>query len=256
MQTNNIQPLDPVFDEFKVLLVDCYNLAAEVPGMIAVYNENPLQLITICLFVKILNTTRAELLLFENNLLSEVYVSLRHQMEAVFVLKACYEDAPFLREYIKSGALYRLKLGNIISQNGSEFRENDNFDEEKVNSRKAELKAIVDENGIKEIKIQELAKTAKLKSFYNTAYRFFSNVVHVGISSLDDYFVMGADGKVRELSVFPYQKDIADLFIAAIELILLALDCINKIFKVNIEEKLKVLQERLNNLAKPHLGRP
>jgi hypothetical protein len=150
MQKNNLEPLPRKFNDFKALLVDCYNLTAEVPGMIAVYNENALQLVTSCLFVKILNTTRAELLLFENNLLSEVYVLLRHQMEAVFVLKACYEDKTFLQEYIKSDALYRLKVGNIVSQGGTEFNENENFDKDKINNRKTELKSIIDKDGIKE----------------------------------------------------------------------------------------------------------
>lgn len=221
--------------------------------MIAIYNENLLQLVTSSLFIKIFNTTRAELLLFENILLSEVYVLLRHQMEAVFVLKACYEDKTFLQEYIKSDALYRLKLGKMIYQGGAEFNENENFNKDKINNRKAELKSIIDKDGIKEIRILELARKAKLEPYYNTAYRFFSNVVHIGISSLDDYFVMGADGKPRELSLFPYQKDIAHLFISAIELILLAVDCISKIFEINVEEKMGVLKERLNNLAKPYL---
>jgi hypothetical protein len=255
MQENKPVLLPPEFNDFKALLIDCYHLAAEVPGRIAVYNENPLQLVASCLFVKILNATRAELLLFENNLLSEVYVLLRHQMEAVFVLKACYEDRTFLEQYIKSDALARLKIGNIVSQGDAVFRENEHFDQDRINSRKAELKSIVDEHGIKEIKIRELARKAKLEPFYNTAYRFFSDIVHIGVSSLDDYFVKGADDKIKELSIYPYQKDISTLFITALELILLGLDCINKIFKLNIEEKIKVLQERSHNLAKPYLGR-
>lgn len=106
MQTNNIEPISPRFNDLKALLVDCYNLASDVPSMIEVYNENPLQIITSCLLIKILNTTRAILVLFEHNLLSEVHVLLRHQMEAVFVLKACHEDEAFLREKLGSNLNY------------------------------------------------------------------------------------------------------------------------------------------------------
>ena len=161
MADNRSEPLPATFNDFKTLLIDCYHLAIEVLGMIAVNNENQLQLITSCLFVKHLNLTRAVLLLFDNNLLSEVYVLLRHQIEAVFVLKACHEDEAFLEEYIKSDALQRLRIGNIVSLGGTEFSENKHFDKNKVDSRKAELKSIVDEHDIKEIKIQELARKAK-----------------------------------------------------------------------------------------------
>lgn len=253
METNKSEPLPTEFNDLRDLLVDCYNLASEVPSMIEVYNENPLQIIASCLLIKVLNTTRAILILFENNLLSEVYVLLRHQMEAVFVLRACHEDEAFLREYIHSDILYRLKLGNVIFNKQDDFSKNEEFDIEKISRLKSELKSIVDKNGIKEIKIEDLARKAKLESYYHTAYRLFSNVVHIGVRSLEDYLELDSTKKIKELSVYPYQKDIPRLFISAIELILLAVEGINNIFKISLEEKIENLKGRLNKAVKYHL---
>jgi hypothetical protein len=186
-------------------------------------------------------------------LLSEVHVLLRHELEAIFVLKACYEDKYFLKEYINSDVLYRLKMGNVISQNKDNFKGNEEFDIERIKSLKSELKLIVDENGIKEVKIEALAKKAKMESYYDTAYRFLSNIVHIGIKSLDDYLMVDEKRKVRELLIYPYQKEISTLFITAIELILTALDCTNTIFKIGNEEAISSLNKRLNELAKSYL---
>jgi len=255
IRLDNIEPLPTEINNLKELLVDCYRLAFEIPKKIDVYNENPLQIISSCLFIKVINATRAILVLFENNLLSEVHVLLRHEMEAIFVLKACYEDKQFLKEYINSDILYRLKMGNVISQNQNNFKENEEFDIERIKSLKSDLKLIVDENGIKEVKIESLAKKAKMESYYDTAYRFLSNIVHIGIKSLDDYLKVDEKRKVRELLIYPYQKEIPTLFITAIELILIALDCINIIFKIGNEETILSLKKRLNELAKSYLPR-
>ena len=252
MPTSESESLPPKFNDLRDLLVDCYKLASELSTAIEVHNENPLQIIASCLLIKVLNATRAILLLFENNLLSEVYIILRHQMEAVFVLRACNEDRAFLEEYIKSDTLYRLKLGNVIFNKREDFNKDEKFDIDRIINLKNELKSIVNENGIKEIKIEELARKAKMKSHYNTAYRLFSNIVHIGVKSLDDYLVLEG-GKIKELSIYPYQEDIAKLYISAIELILIAIECIKNIFEVEVDEKIKNLQETLSMAAKPYL---
>jgi len=246
MKTNNLAPIPTRFNDLRALLLECYNLSAEVPKMIDVYNEHAIQVVTSCLFIKILNTTRAILLLFENNLLSEVHVLLRHQMEAMFVLKACYEDKEFLQEYINSDTLCRLKLGNVISQKPDIFSMKKEYDVERIKRLKDELKSIVDENGIREIKIEELARRAKLTSYYDTAYRVLSNIVHVGVKSLDDYLVLDDNGKVKKLSIYPYQEDIPTLFISAIEINLIAIKCIANVFEINIKDKITTLGKRLS----------
>ena len=41
--TSTCPPLPSEFNDLRGLLVDCYNLAYYVPGIIEVYNENTLQ---------------------------------------------------------------------------------------------------------------------------------------------------------------------------------------------------------------------
>lgn len=169
-QTTPSDPIPEEFNDLRDLLIDCYNLASGIPDMIDAYNENHLQVITSILLIKTVNTARALLLLIENNLLSEVHVLLRHQIEAVFVLKACKEDKAFLKEYINSDLKRRLRLGNVIANNPKDFHKNELFDSDEFKNSRTDLKSIVDEHGIKEIKVNELARKAGMESTYNTAY--------------------------------------------------------------------------------------
>lgn len=255
LQSNMPDPIPDKFNDLRDLLADCHNLAAKIPSMITVSNGNALQVISSCIFIKILNTTKAVLMLIKNNLLSEVHVLLRHQMEAVFVLKACYEEEAFLQTYIDSDNLYRLKLGNVILNNQADFSINKKLDIEKIKETKEKLKSLVDENGIKEIKVEELSLRAKMGAHYNTGYRFFSDIVHVGIRSLDDYFVLDEkEEKIKELLIYPYQNRIATLYITSVELMLIAIECLDNIFKIDLKDKITIFQERLNKSAKSHVS--
>ena len=250
LQTNSPDPIPDKFNDLRNLLIDSYNLASDIPDMINVNKENPLQLITSCLFIKVLNTTRAILLLIENNLLSEVYVLLRHQMEAIFVLSACQKDESFLKTYIASDQKYRLRLGNVILNN-----KNDSFsleELEEIKELKPYLKTIVDEQGIKEINVEELSKKAGLEAIYNSAYRLFSNIVHVGVKSLDNYLLLDEKENIEELKIYPYQEDIAILYLTAINLILIAIECLNSIFKVKLDEKVYPLKDQLHVQFETH----
>lgn len=73
------------------------------------------------------------------------------------------------------------------------------------------------------------------------------------MKSLDDYLVLDEQGKIREINLYPYQEVIANLYLTAIELILIAIECVGTIFQIKLDERIAPLKERLAHSAKLHL---
>jgi hypothetical protein len=239
------------YNDCRKLLIDCYKLAGDMSSKFVIDDEDLLKIITACLFIKIHNTTKAILLLIDNNLLSETQVLLRHQIESLFVLKACYEDESFWEEYIYSDERIRLKWSNIMTQNKI-FRNHKEYDEEKIIKLRKELETIVDEKGIKELQIESLSRKAKLERFYNTTYRLLSNIVHVGVRSLSSYLIFDDNGEIKDLTIYPHQDDFAILYLTSAELSIIAIKTISDIFKIKVEMEVKELQKRFSELLKKY----
>ena len=212
------------------------------------YRENiPIEVISACLFIKMLNAYKATYLFINTEYLrAEAHVLLRYLLEALFILKACVEDEAFLFEYIKSDEAYRLKIATVITKDPETFKD---ADTSKIEETRVELKSIVDAEGIKAIRTETLAIKAGLHDLYNSAYRIFSNITHIGIRSLEEYVDLDEHENIKGLNMCPHEKDSLNLYVALIEAQLIGYKCMGKIFDLDIDKGIDDLHTRLVPLS-------
>ncbi len=246
---------------FLKLLNECYNFANEMLDNLkpAISKRAPyrkidnLRITTACLFIKIINTTKAILLLMENHILVEVSVLLRHQLETLLILNACKEDECFIEKYLNWSNIQRRKIGNVIVNNEKLF----NIDATKRAKIKEEVDAIDEafsDDDMNKIEINKLAAKAKLQNLYESTYHLLCGIVHAGPDSLKDHCMHDSNGNVKKLIVEPFHSnDTKMTFLLSVDILLKSIDTVNQIFELNLDEECGKLNERYKELIETYL---
>jgi hypothetical protein len=228
----------------------CFELnayAQKAKFELEIHNEDGKEVISSCLFIKILNGFQASLILGRFGLTLEAEVVLRSMLETLFLLKACIEDEDFMQEYIKSDDARRLKIMNVAHKYPDWiFKATRKYATEK---RRRELREKVKSEGIIELKTWEMAKKAKLESLYDSVYRLLSDVVHSGPKSLGSYTEVDETGKIKVIGVLPKDKDLDFVFVTAGEIMLLTLNSIFPLFSLDKKQEMEIFQLRFQKLV-------
>lgn len=238
---------DNIYREHK----DFFDIAFELNAFanltkhtLSANNKNGQQVISACLFIKILNGFQSVVLLLRKGLISEGKIITRTILESLFILKTICEDEEATQKYVITDEAKREKLLNIVLDKTKadifeSIRENINpFDLERL---KKENKA----RGVKDISAWDWADKSKLLSHYETAYRVLSDEVHSTPRSLENYVQVNEKGDINAFDCRPQTKDLNRTLSTACIVLVMALESINELFAVNCSEQIQKFADEI-----------
>lgn len=232
-------------NEISIKYKDWFDLCSDINSFaqkskyeLVVHNMDGQEVISVCLFLRILNGFQACVILSKYGLVGEGEVLLRSLFEALFIMKACINDEDFMREYVKSDEVKQLKLMKAAYKHDAPiFLETRKY---ASMGRMKELQQKKDQKVIKELNVFEVAEKAGLGILYDSAYRMLSDSVHCGPKSLEGY-IAGTDdaGRVKSLTVMPIKAELENVFINAVQVMFYALDFIFEFFQIDKKSEME-----------------
>ena len=227
--------------ELFELSFDYNKFAQDTKYKFQIHSEDGQEVIAGCLFLKILNTFQALVILAKYGLPSESQILLRSIFEPLCILKLVLEDEEFHRQYILTDLIAKLKWFNVAK--GSP---DDVFDELRkiADDEIKRLSNEIEEHKAEEYWVQKLAELASLKPMYDTYYRLLSGVVHTSPRSLEEYISTDEEGKVCSINWGPNDKRTDIILLSAVEFLRMALNLMIYSFKVDGVEELQKLHTR------------
>lgn len=236
------------YNEWFDLCFDINSFVQKVKYDLTIHSMDGQEVISTCLFLKILNGFQACLILGKYGLVSEAEVLLRSLLEALFIMKACMNDEDFMREYVKSDEVKQLKLmKSAYKHDAPVFMQTRKYATVERMKQLEEKKA---RKEIKELNVGDVAEKAGLKVLYDSAYRLLSDSVHCGPKSLEDYIGTDDVGRVRSLSTMPLKAELEFVFINAVQIMMFTLDSIFTFFNVDKRTELESFDLRFQKLMK------
>ena len=125
------------------------------------------------------------------------------------------------------------------------LRSNDLFDE---------LKQEIKDQGLKEFRIKELAQRAGLENWYLTVYAVLCGTVHSRAGDLEEYLVLNDRNEIKELAVGPTDNGLKELLMAAIQTMLMAIEHVASLCKLELSTRVEEFQARLDALVQGELS--
>jgi hypothetical protein len=203
--------------------------------------------ISISIFIKILNSFQASYLLCQRNLEDDAKAIIRSSFEHMIYLFMIYQDDDFASKFIESDFLKRKKAASVIF--------NDKHDcfttvtknlitEEYVKS----IDELINSKNIKDLgSFEYLSKKCGLIKYYNLVYRNFSNSVHPDPRNLEKYAIFDKN-ILKEFTTIPYTNTIEFTLMTSVDILLLSLEKIIDLVKLDIKEQVISFRLKINSI--------
>lgn len=201
------------------------------------------QLLLVTLEHRALTSYQGVVLLAERGLPSEAQVVLRTLLEVTFRIVAIAKNEDVGRAYVLEDQLHRRKFINKYKLLDEELRTE--VSEAVLNDLKAAIDQKINDQEIKELKIQWFAKRAGLESFYNSAYAVLSESVHVNSRSLQSALSLDDDDNLVALDYGPNDRDLDDHIYTAAEALFLSLRAVYSVIDTDYASQIEQLHEEL-----------
>ncbi|WP_175532137.1 DUF5677 domain-containing protein [Paenibacillus sp. yr247] len=210
---------------------------------VKIYPDNIKGILAATLFIKVTNCFQAIVLLSKKGLGIECAILTRALLEVTFPLKAIVESENFVEEFILTENWKRFKLMNVILNDKKSFS---TIHSQISVEQKKELEEEIERNGYKDMSTEEIARRANMQTFYQTAYRNLSEDVHTTVRSLEAYVVTDEQGNI---TMFENGPQIFELkkHKTAIMCLLIAMDSLNDIFELKLDNNIKQFEEFILN---------
>ena len=210
-------------------------------------NQDLQQLLAVTLFIRILNGFQSIVVLARLGLAFDAKVVLRGVLESLFIEKLLCAEKDFALEYVKSDECSRLRWLNIARKNDAPHF---NLLREIATDEEIEkLKKEIDQQGCKEIAVEEVARRAGLQIEYDTSYRILCEETHTLPRSIQHLTVIDNSGDPVEFDPHPTDKDLPYSLFTAIRLLHIAQVSLCKLFAINKEKQLQEINEALKELG-------
>jgi hypothetical protein len=238
---NLMEPLIENSSEWYMLMFKLNEFANELRFRMVINQDSVEEIVASALLIKATNTFQSIILLSRKGLAADCGTLTRSLIETVIPLKLIAQEKEFALDFIKYEKQKQHKLINVILNNRQIFSEiADQVSEELRDCLKKEIK----EEGIRELKIEELAQRSGMAAFYQLAYRHLSEDAHTTVWSLNRYLLTDHEGNVIELDNGPQIFDKSDFKTAAF-CMLIALDSTNDIFKLEVDMAIQTFERKL-----------
>lgn len=235
------------YGEWFDLYHEINSFAQKAKFELVIHNMDGQEVICSCLYLRILDGFQSCLILARYGLVLEAEVLARSILEGLFIMRACINDEGFLREYLKSDELRRLsimkasrKYSEWVFQATREIATEENIRELEEKRKNKE---------IKEVNKREASKKAGLEYLYDSIYQLLSDSVHCTARSLEDFVGTDKAGRIKRISMLPLDIKLDMVFIAAGQVMFLAMESIFKLFDLEKQKELQPLGLRFQKLV-------
>lgn len=225
------------FSEWFALcsLVNRYGIGI-IPRM-GYHPDNRQEYLCAALFLRVLSTFEATVILTKRCMLDEARMILRALMEALFALRAIALDAEMAEAFYQNNLNLKLKALHKYKDSHSDDEIPHGVD---VDKRVAELKEQVNVRGVSSVSVEKLARKAKLYDYYTSAYTVLSWTVHSNILDIASSYMAGrSDDYIEMVQLSPQMEEADKLLMSALECVVRALQSVNELFRLNAEEEIK-----------------
>jgi Family of unknown function (DUF5677) len=223
-----------------------------VAGTLKIEPQNNQHLLTATLFLRALEYFQAAILMAERGMSNAAKVVLRTQLEAVFSLKMVAKSQGDADLFVRTDAhtqlaalkkIRRAQELEIIALTDEQMSTNEAL----ILERERELSS----TKIPKATADWLAKEAGMESSYLVTYVHFSGSVHSLSRSLESYLEADEHDNLSHVRWGPDVRDGNGSLCAAIEHILLGLEAVEKVFKLEIRAQ-EAFYLELTNLSRDH----
>ena len=238
-------------NKFKDIFKECYRVnefAQNVKFNFEINKQNAQEVYAVCCFIKILNGFQASIILLRYGLTIESNLILRCLLETFIILKNICETEGFVKDYIQSDAISRLRSMNVSANSKEEkFQDLKNY---ATKERIEELKNEIKRKNIKNLNSAELAEKVGLKDFYDKIYRLLSEIsVHATPRAMEEYLITDKNQNITSFHLSPMEEDISTVLITEAEILLLTLKLILRVFNIKKLDNVETFEKKLKKLS-------
>jgi hypothetical protein len=212
--------------------------------------DDPQQLLIVCLLQRALTSLQGILILSQRGLRAESIVIARTLLEIMFRIVAIAKDADVALDYIKQDERYRLKILNKFSKLSASAIAG--VDLPKLEELRAKVKRELHEREVSERTVEWFAEKAGLLDFYVSVYAVFSSTAHVNVRDLEQEFAVDANGRLLGFRYLPRFESLPSVVLAAFEAFILCVRAMSSILTTSrtadidrIHDEFKVLVEEI-----------
>jgi len=214
--------------------------------------DNNQQVLIASLYLKILSTFQAVLMLVEKEMLNESKTLLRSMIEAMFALVAISKDPDLAARFIEDDHTQRLKLS--ISY--------DDLPVKLKKSLKPRLTKIINSSlsglnkpprskmhDITPLTVETLAKKAGLQEVYYSIYALLSGCNYLRVYELEQYWDGHTENKTLLGLIHPDEKKVDAILFTAIKTVFLSLNGVIQTFNIKVPKEHVTLIKQFRKLA-------
>jgi hypothetical protein len=211
------------------------------------HEQNGQEVLSACLFIRILNGAQATCILSSHGLANDARVVLRSILEGLFMLTKMLKDPSFVRVYVGADEIKRLKIIRA-ARNSSHpvFAETKNSATDEV--IESLQKRIEKENFPKRLNVKDIAESVGMGLYYESAYSLLSDDIHTAVRSLERYVGTDSEGGLDRIEWGPQFGDVPLNLAMAIDVLLRSWAAIDNLFKLGMESELKTYMKRLETV--------
>jgi hypothetical protein len=198
------------------------------------------------LFIKILNSYQAIIILYRYGLSSQAKSITRISLETLFVLKAIAIDKKHAQVLLDMDSKKIEKFIRKVKVN-----EDNIFDGIQSKVDLASLESLSQKNKDNHIeipKVETWAKLSGLTNLYHTMYAVFCDDIHIDIRNLEQYVTVDSAGDIIGLSCLPNTADISNVLLDSLYILSEAIASLNRVFGVGDIKDLEAFEIRALNL--------
>jgi hypothetical protein len=172
-------------------------------------------------------------------------------LDSLFPLVAIAKDKAFAQTYAENHTLQQLRYFRKAKKlTGSRIPE---VDDPKDELRAEQLAKKIEEQGIRTITTEDLARRAGLIEWYLTAYSLLSGTVHSRAGDLEEYLVLSDANEIKEFDWGPRTKGIKTVMMTAMGSMFMAAEHVKSISTKHPASDLVGLRGKLEALVKDEL---
>jgi len=230
------------FDLFEAL----NSFSQDKQLLIEANNQDGQQVLSLNIFIRILNGAQAVYILVGYGLAQEGQIILRSLLEGLIVLAKVISDPGFVSVYINEDELDRLKLMEAAAKHDhpvfDELKKD--IDPGKILALRKHLKA----QGVRRLNLADLAKQVGLGPYYDSVYRLLSPGVHFRVRSLEDYMGLDDEDEITKVEWGPQYQDIPIILGSAMDILVRGWGAVDDLFKLGLGGDIKSYLEKLKNI--------
>ncbi|THJ25442.1 MAG: hypothetical protein CAF45_001115 [Nitrospira sp. CG24E] len=185
-----------IIERAQELNRDCHRFLDDL----AVDLGNGKQVVTTVLFARVVELYQSIIIVSGRGMAATTRILSRAFLEACFHFFAIQRDSEYLNDYLNQFLIQKRKLLKRIRRSESPHMEH--LRKAATDELLLETDWAINEEGGREISIEEVAKRAEMVDTYFTAYAVLSRAVHSGISDIDNHIY--ANAETKEFEGFKY----------------------------------------------------